>query len=182
MMLKIVEAHTEEPLHSSMHFSRLCSTFFSQCGLLLGTVLLMCSAGLTHFSCNLLMKGAVSARRRSYEFLGKSILLSHFSSRWVTQHYVQWLNFFHLCVPLAYHAFGHVGKLAVELRFVESLINSAEFNSLHADSLSLKFHFLGPHLLHASFFPSCLLLVACLSFWWLISHYQANQHSCILIL
>ncbi|ELT91159.1 hypothetical protein CAPTEDRAFT_229032 [Capitella teleta] len=66
---------------------------FKQCGLLLGPLLLFGCAYLTHLSCNLLMKGATSSRRRSYEFL-------------------------------AFHTFGHVGKLAVELSIIGLLLGT----------------------------------------------------------
>ncbi|XP_035694467.1 putative sodium-coupled neutral amino acid transporter 10 [Branchiostoma floridae] len=42
---------------------------FKQCGILLGSLLLLCSAYLTRVSCNLLLKTAFAARKRSYEFL-----------------------------------------------------------------------------------------------------------------
>ncbi|XP_019643635.1 PREDICTED: putative sodium-coupled neutral amino acid transporter 10 isoform X2 [Branchiostoma belcheri] len=42
---------------------------FKECGILLGSLLLLCSAYLTRVSCNLLLKTAFAARKRSYEFL-----------------------------------------------------------------------------------------------------------------
>ncbi|XP_066291357.1 putative sodium-coupled neutral amino acid transporter 10 isoform X2 [Branchiostoma lanceolatum] len=42
---------------------------FKQCGILLGSLLLLCSAYLTRVSCNMLLKTAFAARKRSYEFL-----------------------------------------------------------------------------------------------------------------
>ena len=41
-----------------------------QCGIVLGTVLLLCSTYLTTVTCALLMKAGVVSKRRSYEFLG----------------------------------------------------------------------------------------------------------------
>lgn len=42
---------------------------YFQCGVVLGMILLFGSAWLTHSSCNLLIKAAMTARRRTYEFL-----------------------------------------------------------------------------------------------------------------
>ena len=43
----------------------------SQCGVLLGVLLLLASAWLTGVACELLMKSAVTSKKRSYEYLGE---------------------------------------------------------------------------------------------------------------
>ena len=46
---------------------------FCQCGIILGPLLMITSGFLTKCSCELLLKGAQVARKRSYELLGEMI-------------------------------------------------------------------------------------------------------------
>lgn len=56
-------------------------SLFVKCGALLGLVLLLASAWLTQVACQLLIRSAVTSKKRSYEYLGmlpkKSFLESH---------------------------------------------------------------------------------------------------------
>eukprot|EP00118_Oscarella_pearsei_P006493 m.29419 g.29419 ORF g.29419 m.29419 type:complete len:731 (+) comp31167_c0_seq2:50-2242(+) len=76
-----------------------------QCGILLGSLLLICSCLLSRLACHLLLKSAQSTRKGSYEHLGT---ISGWPSPFLG---LQTLSF----IPTALLTFGSAGKFTVEL-------------------------------------------------------------------
>ena len=54
-----------------MSFRPLFTLFFSQCGVVLATLVLLLAGAMVKLTCHFLLKAAILARRRNYELLGK---------------------------------------------------------------------------------------------------------------
>ena len=59
---------------SHAHWFHKLAHFPFQCGIILGSLMLLLATWLTLVSCQLLLKAGITARRRSYSFLGKYLV------------------------------------------------------------------------------------------------------------
>lgn len=82
---------------------------FLQCGIALGTLLLVLCTLFTAWTCKMLMRAAVMTHNHSYENLGECVILS--------QCHVVDLSF-----PTALGVYGRMGKYATAVRCVFCII------------------------------------------------------------
>ncbi len=98
-----------------------------QCGVVLGTFLLVASSYASKKSCNLLLRSAQISRKQGFESLGKLVYLS----------WILWIKSPKNCMLLisgpklttacdlftGFHVGGFLGKFIVEMRYYESYSN-----------------------------------------------------------
>ncbi|KAG8227486.1 hypothetical protein J437_LFUL002375 [Ladona fulva] len=94
---------------------------FKQCGIILSILVLFLSSIMTRLACHFLLKAAVLARRRNYEFLGELFTKCIVRNYPLLQNKVIYLILVYFS---AFHAFGPKGKLMVELCIIGFLFGT----------------------------------------------------------